>query len=189
MERVLFVMHVVFVGLLIPTVLLYVVDDFQDYAKLVRKRDKALMSSTSGRNEVEARPIDMEMVRASSQRNGGHHIPYNPSTVEANGQYGQQLSPVGPPQNHETLAETMGGSTDLYSKTGASSAISPHDPYQVSNAAYSVSAYSSLAPARTPVHGQVGDEEPMGTWDSSAGPESRYARNFRSNTSDERGGG
>lgn len=153
------------------------------YAKLVRKRDKALMSSNSGPSEAEAKPVDMEMVRASSQRNGGQAPQYSPLGTDTKGHFTHQVS--GGSQPPSVSIDTSSASMDLYSRQ-SNSAISPHDPYQVSNAAYSISSYSSLTPQRMASQRQAGTEQQIGGWDGSGGlSEGRYIRNFRSNTRDE----
>jgi len=161
------------------------------YAKLVRKRDKALTSSTAPPPlETETRPVDMDMVRASTQqRTGVPGSQFSPSTTEPpKGHYLQQLSPGTHPDRNGAI-ETAPGSANSYTSAPAG-ALPSHDSSQIPNPAYSISSYSSLTPQRSVALTQnhaVSDQIPSWDDNDNGSPETRYARGYRPTTSDERG--
>jgi hypothetical protein len=134
-----------------------------DYAKLVRKRDKVLNSSSTAPPEVETRPVDMEMVRASTQQNRTPGAPLSPQTVEPQGHFMQQLSPL-TDSGRKDEPETTAVPTNSFSRP-VSGNIPSHDAYQISNAAYSISSYSSLTPQRTMDAAQRQVVNQLPSWD------------------------
>jgi len=145
------------------------------YAKLVRKRDKALMSTAAGPSEVESRPVDMEMVRASTQKAGGQAL--GSSDSESKVQYMQQVSPP-------TIQQTQGM---VLETTTSAPGISPHDSYHT-NTSYPISSYSTLTPQRVipPSQSHSGIESQVVTWDGDGPNDEHFIRNFRANSRDER---
>jgi len=156
------------------------------YAKLVRKRDKVQPSSAAAPAEVESRPVDIDMVRASTQQRTGGPGQLSPSMTEPKDHYMSQLSPY--------LARKGDGDPPNSANPYQRNPMPSQDASQTPNNVYSISSYSSLTPQRTaavPQHQHhIVSEQQMPSWNGNdnGSPESRYTRPYRPTTSDERGG-
>jgi hypothetical protein len=165
-----------------------------DYAKLVRKRDKELSKAGPGNVEVDSIPIDMNMVRASSQRGAGQA--QNSGFVGSGSQQqsGYDISspiagssPAHPGTAHmqpsmmaSSSSSSQSASThrekDYYTKTGQHM----NDPYKTPHPAYSQSSYSTNQM-------QSAAEQPVFQWGQGSEKYNSINQDYsRLNNSDER---
>jgi hypothetical protein len=77
----------------------------------VRKRDKALNSTAP--SEVETRPVDIEMVRASTQQDRASWASLGLRPVDPQGRFMQQLSPLNTSGRKDEI-ETTAGPTNSF---------------------------------------------------------------------------
>lgn len=148
-----------------------------DYAKLVRKRDKVLTATTT---EPEPRPVDMEMVRASTQKSGIPQYTTGYPDQDIKGHVVHQSSPT-ISHHGQREPDAMPTSSEPYARP---TQVTTHhnDSYPLSDSpAYPISNYSTLTPQRSYPQPQrhTGNEVPVTTWNQ-VPTDVQYMRDFRS---------
>jgi hypothetical protein len=163
----------------------------------VRKRDKALTASAASNNPADAMPIDMEMVRASSQRGGvagsgeqaGSLDTSQPSTPTAG------TAPALSASSHST-AQSHGSRNGQEQQPQQSPPTHHHDPYKVAASPYAHThpQFAGIAASSASHQKSIVDISPIPVptppWETenNKGRYGAIQEYMRTNTSDERSG-